>query len=143
MPHAQGASPLGWSLLRWRVALTNPAAPLADPIRATWSRLSKDDGGAFDELRRVLLQASLLMPPLYVGKAVDLRERCGAHIDSRSGFAKRYETRADELGLRARRVRDLILVTMRTEAVGQETDEAERLVEEILKLVARPPYGIT
>lgn len=142
IPQAAGASPFGWSLLKWQVALENSEASLIHPIRATWERLS-EDAKAFDELRRVFLRASLLMPPLYVGKAVNLRDRCSAHVDSRSGFAERYESRAKDLGLRAGRVRDLILVTMRTEAVGGDTDEAERLVEEVLKLVARPPYGIT
>lgn len=142
IPHAGGVSPFGWSKLDWRVALGNREASLPAQVRATWRRLAEDEA-AFDELRRVLLRASLLMPPLYVGKSVNLSVRSSAHLDGRSAFANRYETRAKEIGLRARRVRDLILVTLRTEAVGGETDEAERLVEEVLKLVARPPYGVS
>jgi hypothetical protein len=141
-PSAAGSARFGWSILEWKAELNDPRTSLPEKCRATWERLAGEPE-AFDDLRRVLLQASLLMPPLYVGKAVNLRTRCAAHLDGRSNFAERFEARAKEIGLQARRVRDLILVTMRTESVGDETDESESLVEEILKLVARPPYGVT
>lgn len=140
-PYAGGINRVGWSSLHWTASLNNPDVRLSDDVRAAWEKLASEPA-EFDKLRRVVLRASLLMPPLYVGKAINLRNRSSQHLSGRSDFASRFEHRAGELDLHASRVRDLLLVTLRTEEIGTENTGTERLVEEILKSVAKPPYGV-
>jgi len=131
-----------WSNLTMTTELTNPEwdPSKSNPIRSTWEDLVKDDE-AFDRLRRILLSATLLMPPLYVGKAQNLRVRCNAHLN-KSGFKKRFESYAREEKFPFTETKNLLLVTIKTEIVAERDAEIKDLVEEILKLVGRPPYGI-
>ena len=140
-PQYEAAGRLGWSEVNVSVLLENPSSPAGKVATKTWAALVSD-AERFDSLRRTLLRSSLLMPPLYVGKTNDLRNRCGQHLDGRTGFADRFESFATNAGLQARRVRDLLFVTILTEKVADGAGETEALVEEILKLVARPPYGV-
>lgn len=141
-PTASGRERVGWSTVDWKLRFGDPPLPSNDAIRATWDSIASDER-SFNNLRRVLLRASLLMPPLYVGKAVSLRTRCSNHLSGTSDFAMRYEKRAAEVALSARRIRDLLFVTIKTEDVGLHEEASEALVEEILKRVARPAYGLT
>ena len=138
-----GVARLGWSSLKWDgfIQLENPPTDISPTIRSAWEELKTDDGN-FDSLRRVFMRASLLMPPLYVGKAKVLRDRCHRHIDGRSDFSTRYKKRAEQLELKCQEVSDLLLVSLTTSEVGKEDEEAEAVVEKVLNLVARPPYGI-
>jgi hypothetical protein len=140
-PGYSGTARVGWSAVNWRLEMDNPDSDIIGTARTVWQMLSSNPIH-FDELRRVLLRASLLMPPLYVGKATNIRRRCGQHLAGQTDFSKRFETRAAECGFSARRVSDLVLTVIRTENVASGTNETERLIEEILKLVARPPYGV-
>jgi hypothetical protein len=140
-PKTNSRSRLGWSVLDWSAEFQSPEVDPPWKMQQAWEKIA-GDSSAFENLRRVLLTASLLMPPLYVGKAVDLRTRCHQHLSGASGFADRFERYADSAGFHARRVQDLVFVAIRTEAIGTSEDEAEKLVEEILKLVGRPPYGV-
>ena len=79
--------------------------------------------------------------PLYVGKAQNLRVRCNAHLN-KSGFKKRFESYAREEKFPFTETKNLLLVTIKTEIVAERDAEIKDLVEEILKLVGRPPYGI-
>jgi hypothetical protein len=132
---------LGWSLVTTTIEFKNPPQHISPSMQSIWKESTQDDA-RFDKLQRVFLRASLLMPPLYVGKARVLSERCQDHIGGASGFAKRYGSRAKELRFHSREVSDLILVTLNTSSVEEEEqDMTEGLVEKILNLVARPPYG--
>lgn len=140
-PRVQAEGRLGWSLLKWSASLNNPQASLSSDMRHTWDQLV-GDSDSFERLRRTILKASLLMPPLYVGKAINLRNRSSEHLASNSDFAKRYEKRACDLDLSAHRVRDLLLITLQTDTIRTDGSDTEALVEEILKVVARPAYGV-
>ena len=83
------------------------------------------------------------MPPLYVGKAMNLRSRCFQHLDGNSSdFSERYVKYAEDSKLNARLVSDLILACVRMDGDVSSVANSEHLVEEILKAAARPPYGI-
>lgn len=140
-PTATGEHRFGWSRLHWQAELKDPNINLKQTVERTWKDISENEA-SFDKLRRTLLQASLLMPPLYVGKTIDLRTRCAQHTSGGSDFAKRYERRAIELNLQSPRVRDLLFVTVRTSEIHTSDVPTEELIEDILKLVSRPPYGV-
>ena len=142
--HLEDKDPLpriGWFSVKRTIQLENPPVDVRE-LREAWETLKGNDDDFF-KLRQVFMRASLLMPPLYVGKAGKLNERCNAHIRGASQFAKRYQARAQELKLRCRKVKDLILLTLKTPPIEEEGGAAaEDLVERILNLVARPPYGM-
>jgi hypothetical protein len=141
VPCTSGRSRLGWSQVQWNLHLTNPTSLIPRSIEDAWQHAAANPE-CFDELRRVLLRSSLLMPPLYVGKAVNLRNRCSDHTSGSSDFSSRFENHAEQVSFSARRVVDLLFVAMRTEQVSERSADTEALVEHVLKLIARPPYGV-
>ena len=88
------------------------------------------------------------MPPLYVGKSTNLRQRYGQHVSvdetQLSGFGKRFNLYADELGLPLQ-VADLVFACVRSPVqlsdFGRDEDH-ERLLEHVLIRIARPPFGL-
>lgn len=95
--------------------------------------------------RESLMRASLLMPPLYVGKTTNLAIRCRQHIaDEQPGcgsFHARYTRHASEKKLTIQRVDDLLFSCIRTRDDEHEVSAHEDLLEEIMKRAARPPYS--
>ena len=125
------------------------ARPLPSELESVWKGCCSDEE-LFKRLRRAVYKASILMPPLYIGKSSNLRSRCGQHLagTSQSGFCQRFESYARETRARCHSVSDLIFVCSKTEAApppaAEETvrgDRIEEVVEEILKRMASPPYG--
>ena len=121
--------------------------PSAVPL---WDRLYKDDQSR-DALQQILLQASVLTPPLYVGKTDNLRRRYNHHTASPTLHANTFHRRFAEcarqfdLGLS---VSDLIFVCIRTGrdvedklSATADTQEINSLLEEILKRLCRPPFS--
>ena len=101
-----------------------------------------------------MLVASILMPPLYIGKTNDLRVRCRQHRSSskqeENNFHNRFEnfTRNKKLNngkeFLTTKVEDLIFVCIKTDTIGNlggDESSTEVLLEEIFKLIATPPYG--
>jgi hypothetical protein len=118
-----------------------------------WDKLTKDPD-AFRNLQKIMLVASILMPPLYIGKTNDLRVRCRQHRNSskqeENNFHNRFEnfTKNKKLnngkGFLTTKVEDLIFVCIKTDTIGNLGDDessTEVLLEEIFKLIATPPYG--
>jgi len=140
-PGLEDAKRLGWFLVKTAIQFENPPTEISPTIRSTWKRLTENEA-RFDKVKRIFMRASLLMPPLYVGKATTLSERCHDHIRGETGFAQRYRSRAQELGFHCKEVSDLILLTLETSSAAEE-DASEKLVEKVLNLVGRPPYGVT
>jgi hypothetical protein len=142
-PHPLAAAYFGWSEIQLEAKVVD--RPLPDPseswyLREIWDEAREDDT-KFDQLERSLLRASILLPPLYIGKTKDLAIRYNDHItDTRDNkFHSRFVSHAKKQGLRQKEVRDLLFVTLRTDDMAHDVEED--LVEGILNLVARPPYG--
>jgi hypothetical protein len=97
---------------------------------------------------QALMEASILMPPLYVGKADSLRARYTQHVDGvgpeANVFHTRFMTFAKATGLPLA-VSDLLFVCIKTDA---ETDRTLRdanvheLLERILMQLCRPPFSM-
>ena len=134
-----------------KVRLSREFDPSIPPSAvALWDRLYKDDQSR-DALQEILLQASVLTPPLYVGKTDNLRRRYNHHTASPTLHANTFHRRFAEcarqfdLGLS---VSDLIFVCIRTGrdvedklSAAADTQEINSLLEEILKRLCRPPFS--
>ena len=110
----------------------------------TWDEFSKDQK-KFDDLRKIIMRASILLSPLYVGKASNLKIRCYQHINgngSDNSFHKRFEDYANKVNSKSKKVSDLLFVAIKTEETQGESQESEKLVEGILKNLVKPKYSI-
>lgn len=135
-----------WESIALRAQRLPRYSPLPRNVSTAWANVV-EDSGLFGEFQRIILRASVLMPPLYVGKTVNLRVRCSQHIEGRgpgNDFHKRYEGFAAETGVRARQVRDLIFVVLRTggsSSPAADVNPLEDIVEEVMKRLCRPVYS--
>ena len=121
-----------------------------ETIRSTWERVCAD-AQAKRELQQTMLEASLLMPPLYVGKTKNLRQRYLQHTEGnsyeRNDFHTRFTECASDLDLTIS-VSDLLFVCIKTEQdsaqvpLGVAEDDLEKLVEHILMQFCRPPFSL-
>lgn len=114
----------------------------------------KNDKNIFRDLQKIMLVASILMPPLYIGKTQNLRERCRQHRRSNDNDSNNFNNRFEEFTKNKKlkngkeflykKVEELIFVCIRTDSLGgienSETN-SEELLEEIFKLLANPPFG--
>jgi len=106
-----------------------------------------DDPEAFDHFRKILLTASILLPPLYVGKTDNLFSRCSQHVNGndKNTFNRRYEVYAQSAGLTYKSVDDLLFACIETpqenHGRGDPFGMAE-IVEDVLKNLCAPPFGL-
>jgi len=122
--------------------------------KSMWKSI-KDDEDVMRSLRKIMLVSSILMPPLYIGKTNNLNRRCGEHRNSsgdKGSFHYRFEKFTDDKILKNKRqithrkVEDLIFVCIDTKNIVQSSSignsvDFEKLLEEIFKIIARPPYS--
>lgn len=132
--------PLSW--WTWYVTAIRKAKmlQLADKHKKTWDA-TRADNAKFEAFRKALLKSSILMPPLYVGKANNLQTRCAQHLGS-SGFNHRFESFAKSNQFQVRTVRELIFVCIRTDPVSDDDAATHELLEELVKAICAPPYGV-
>jgi len=123
-------------------------------IRPTQAKLSDwkramEHADARDGFQQALMEASLFMPPLYVGKADNLRERYLQHVQGAGGadlntFHSRFSRYAERAELRLA-VSDLLFVCIQTPAelaaIFREQNLNE-LLEQILMRLCRPTFSI-
>lgn len=118
-------------------------------IDAVWKQALENDS-AKEILQQTMLEASLLMPPLYVGKAANLRKRYVQHTEGRGEgnvFHSRFAECVERLRLSIS-VSDLLFVCVKTpkELIAVLRDagitDPEELIEQILMRFCRPPFSI-
>jgi hypothetical protein len=124
-----------------------PNRGLSDDRIAEWAAALKNSEQR-NALAKSMMEASILMPPLYVGKADNLRARYEQHVAGNSEQANTFHRRFVE-HVRAQDVAlelsDLLFVAIQT---GRGTNETLRdahlneLLEKILMLLCRPPFSI-
>ena len=117
---------------------------------ATWNKLLEHAGTRM-ALQETLLEASLLMPPLYVGRTNNLRQRYLQHVQdsepTKNDFHSRFAEHAADLSLKIS-VNDLIFFCIRTPKElrayfgRSDNSQSNTLVEQILMLLCRPPFSI-
>ena len=148
----KGNIEFNWKNLEVNVS-EEPKKDFPDIAKQQWDEF-KQDNNIYRDLQKIMYVASILMPPLYIGKTNNLRVRCRQHRTStneeKNSFRNRFETfTKDKLlkndkNFRYRRVEDLIFVCIRTDTLGgieNSGTNSEVLLEEIFKLLANPPYG--
>jgi len=100
-----------------------------------------------NQLRRSIMRATILMPPLYIGKAKNLNVRCGQHLrgGSASQFHDRFEQYAGVVGSYYKKISDLLFVCIGTTESEQTHDQQglEAVIEDIMKCVGKPPYSFS
>ena len=137
-----------WESILLRVRRASRARQSAN-IETVWDQVIADEN-ARDLLQQTLLEASLLMPPLYVGKASNLKQRYVQHTEGRGDgnlFHSRFAAFASRLPLSIS-VSDLIFVCVRTPTgltqvlTSAGVANPEDMIEQILMRFCRPPFSI-
>ena len=108
-----------------------------------WNELVSEEN-EFDELRKVVMRASIFLPPLYVGKTNNLNNRCQQHINGTAddnNFHKRFEDYASLNNSTAKKISDLLFVAIKTRVENQHNIKNEGLIEAILKYFTKPKYS--
>ena len=116
-----------------------------DDVRATWDHICADEPKR-QALQQILLEASLLMPPLYVGRTGNLKRRYIEHT-TRSAFHSRFTDYVAKLGIKID-VSDLLFVCIKTEREldkvlsGVAQNDFDKLIERVLMQFCRPPFSL-
>ena len=139
-----------WQSVEFGVQHRARLRSVSEGDRATWQRLVANPPGR-DALERCLLEASLLMPPLYVGRTNNLRRRYLEHTDlvhdDYNKFNKRFLDHMRHLEIKLR-VSDLLFVCVKTPSDLESTlgvygsGEVESLIEHLLMQFCRPAYSL-
>ena len=138
-----------WESVKLRVR-RNAETEATRQLCKIWERLCADER-AKRALQQTLLEASLLMPPLYVGRTRSLKQRYLQHTAikrrNQNDFHSRFIKCVSNLELTIG-VSDLLFVCISTERNPGETpdgvneDDRERLIEQILMNFCRPPFSL-
>ncbi len=133
-----------WRRVGIEATLTPKTAQLACSVEDSWKKI-RSDPEARTKFEKMLLRSSVLMQPLYVGKAKNLQRRCAQH---RKGgertFRSRFEKYSCANNLRTRSVDDLLFLTIDTRL--DKADDCfdvnlEDVLEEVMKRACQPPFG--
>ena len=136
-----------WTSIDLQVGQHNRIRPITEDLNATWDSILADDE-AKEALEQLLLEASLLMPPLYVGRTANLKVRYQQHLADTRGrnvFHARFTEcmRQSDFSLT---VSDLLFVCVSTRDTLNRTldrfPHVERLVEQILMQFCHPPFSL-
>jgi hypothetical protein len=138
------AERIGWDRVNIELEMNPANPPLPESVLKTWHQTTSDLE-SFERLRRMVMKGSLLMPPLYVGKARSLSVRCQQHLGGggHHDFNRRFTSYAEQFHLGTTRVEDLLFVCVKTGADERASDDGalEDVLEEILKRACRPRYS--
>ena len=142
IPSSKGTVNFNWDILSFEATIISRPQNL-ESFRHIWDDYSSTDE-KLQMLNETLHKASFILPPLYVGKATDLYERCQQHIkgggDS-NDFHLRYESYARENKIPLKTVSDLLFVCIKSGETREQSVESEKLFEAIIKLLAKPKYS--
>jgi len=124
-----------------------PNVHVSEARDADWRRIMGDKA-LREAFQQALMEASIFMPPLYLGKTDNLRVRYGQHVEGMGPGANVFHTRftsfTQSLGL-ALTVSDLLFVCVLTD---RDTDRTLReanlteLLEHVLMRVCKPPFSM-
>jgi len=138
-----------WEIITQNLEIKSKKINLT-PFEGIWSEIiTNGDDTEFNELRKIIMRASILLPPLYIGKTRNLNIRCQQHVNTAGGknnFRARFEKYADEAYSNKKiskkiEVNDLLFVAIKTKEEDQLSTRTEELVESILKHLSKPKYS--
>lgn len=131
---------------RTNVTLTREGKPhLSQKWRSQWERMLSDPG-ASKVFEKALMEATLLTPPLYVGKADNLRVRYQDHVkgSGKNDFHRRFSEFLEFLPEITLSVADLLFVCIELEPEVNRQLRAfglNELLEKIMHRTCRPPFS--
>lgn len=146
-PEPTTSAPFNWESIQLKVR-RDTSSKITDAKRELWDRLLEDPNRR-QALERVLLQTSVLMPPLYVGRTSNLQRRYVEHVEGRSeecnDFHGRFSACVEKAGLPLS-VGDLLFVCVKTTPDSYESEvtveDLDSLLEHVLMQICRPPFSL-
>jgi hypothetical protein len=137
---------LNWDVID--LELRRVAAAEATPgLQKQWAQvMALPDVRAVFE--RSLMEASIFMPPLYVGKADNLRERYEQHVEGARAGVNTFHNRFTEFARRnsmTLSLSDLLFVCVETPLEDNRLLRAlglNELLEQLLMRLCRPPFSM-
>jgi len=133
---------LNWSSLDLKIKLQgHQINPCSDSLVDDWNEAMSSDE-AKSVLEEAMMTASIIMPPLYVGKADNLRSRYEQHATD-SSFKRRFDSfmRENKINIT---VSELIFCAVKLDPdtnVKMKTRKLNELVEQVVMRMAAPPYS--
>jgi hypothetical protein len=123
-----------------------PRVHITVDLRGKWSEMLADSVSR-QAFERALMEASILMPPLYIGKADALNARYAAHVDGRTDFAERFRCFVRKLPsfVATLQVSDLLFVCIEVDPKIAKTIREKKLhylLEQIVMRVSGPTFSI-
>ena len=149
-PEKEVTLPFTWEAVKLRARRRTKVKAGTRTHVATWKKVLADVE-AREALKQTLLEASLFMPPLYVGRTNNIKKRYLQHVQDRdserNSFHSRFTECVQKLELKIS-VSDLLFVCIETpnelRKVLGDSDESEPnlLIEQILMQFCRPPFSM-
>jgi hypothetical protein len=139
VPVKELTSKLNWENVKIKIELelTDKSSEDEENKRREFIENCTDD--EYLQFQIIMMKSSLLLPPLYIGKAKNLYERYKEHL-SNSQFKTRYSKYADINKLKP--INDLIFMCYKTNSISREDKpESEIIIENLLMQIIRPRYS--
>ena len=131
-----------WSSLNLKVKLEgHQINPCSDSLISDWKE-AMTSPEAREVLEQAMMTASIIMPPLYVGKADNLKSRYEQHT-VHSGFKDRFDNFMKEVDVNIT-VADLIFCSVKLEPdlnIKLRKRKLNELVEQVIMRMAAPPFS--
>lgn len=147
-PEKEVEAPFTWESVNLRVR-RSARIRANDENRTTWQRILSNHE-AKDALQQVLMEATLLTPPLYVGRTNNLKRRYLQHTGGdrdKNTFRARFTDHVAKYGFKIG-VSDLLFICIQTQKdVSRIFDDLGEknlnlLIEQILTQFCRPPFSL-
>jgi hypothetical protein len=126
--------------------LSDSSALIKDWNKFLEKQSDSDDSLEIIQAKKIIFIASVMMPPLYIGKTVDLHSRCFQHIlgnGENNIFHNRFERYVSSNNrISCRGVEELIFACISTKQFGLDDKNYETLFEGILMNLIKPIFSI-
>ena len=150
-PEKHTRVPFNWDSIELAVSRTHSNFDSNEhtKLNSTWESILADKEAKL-ALQQTLLEASLLLPPLYIGRTNNLKKRYLQHAGDSAieinNFNSRFTNCVKDLGLKLS-VSDLLFICIETphrlrQFFGDDDSETNQLIEQILIRICHPPFSI-
>lgn len=120
---------------------------ITDDTREKWNQMCAHPSQK-EAFSQALMESTLFLPPLYVGKSDNLQDRYNQHVEGRgcekNDFHNRFQTFSQQTQLKIR-VSDLLFVCVKTEREINKIfreHQLNLLLESVLMRLSMPPFSI-
>jgi len=146
VPHQNAEMMFNWDSIQIS-ATRRRSGVVTDEMRRGWDKIFSSDE-ELPLLSQALMESSIFLPPLYVGRATNLKERYHQHAEQpnleKNTFATRFAKHASNAGLIIE-VCDLLFVCVFTERDAGEilrSKVVNGVLEQVLMRLSAPPFSV-